>query len=404
MLDKYAKFGDKLENANRAALFKKSLAEGKSQTEAAFASRDLMDFTLHGGADWVKLVTSLTPFANAILQGKYKLARQIKNNPKPVAVVSGLVLMASLFERMYYENDEEYQARPDWDKDTYWWIPIPGTDINFKLPKPHEFSIIGNLAWRALELAKQENPEYGEALMSGVKSIVSREFGIVPLPQVLKPFIEVGMNRNLFFDRDIEPIGSRGLSPSKRYGQFTSETAILVSEILEKMPLDKLKLSPYQLQHLIEGYFGWMGSYSLSVADMITRNAGNFPERPARKLLDYQLARRFLKSSPLRNTKYGTIFYERLKDIEQTVQDMELARKLGHMDEYQEIYDENKDKLMYKAFIKKKQRMVNDLNARIKEIRYSMNIGGEEKAIKLDRLYQLRNQLMKYVVETAKLR
>jgi len=404
LLDKYAKFGDKLENANRAALFKNLIAEGKSQTEAAFEARDLMDFTLHGGADWVKLVTSLTPFANAILQGKYKLARQIKNNPKPVAAVSGLVLMASLFEQMYYENDEEYQARPDWDKDTYWWIPLPGTDTNFKLPKPHEFSIIGNMAWRALKMSKEENPEYGEALMSGVKSIVSREFGIVPLPQIMKPFIEVGMNRNLFFDRDIEPMGSRGLSPSKRYGQFTSETAILASEILEKMPLDKLKLSPYQLQHLIEGYFGWIGSYTLATADMITRNAGNFPERPARKLMDYQLARRFFKSSPLRNTKYGTIFYERLKDIEQTVQDMELARKLGHMDEYLEIYEEKKDILMYKNFIKKKTRMINDLNARIKEIRYSIDMGGEEKSVRMDRLYQLRNQLMRHVVETAKLR
>jgi hypothetical protein len=272
------------------------------------------------------------------------------------------------------------------------------------MPKPHEFSIAGNMAWRALKLAKGENPKYGEALMSGVRSIVSREFGIVPIPQVVRPFLELGMNKNIFFDRDIEPMGTKGLSPSNRYGQFTSETLILASRILEGSPIDKLKLSPYQLEHLINGYFGWIGSYALATADMVTRSTGDFPERPARKLMDYHLARRFFKSSPLRNTKSGTIFYERLKDIEQTVQDMNLSRKLDHMDTYNEIYDENKDLLKYKAFINKKARMVNDINARIKQIRFHMKMGGDEKAVRLDRLYQLRNQLLDNIANSSAFR
>jgi len=400
LLDKYSKAGDMLENANRAKLFNKLLAEGKTQTEAAFESRDIMDFTLHGGADWVKLVTSLTPFANPMLQGKYKVGRAIINNPKPVAIVAGGVVLASLFEAIYFEDDEEWQNRPEWDKDTFWEVKFPGTDIRFKIPKPHEFSLVGNMAWRALELAKGKDPDYGGALVSGIKTLVSREFGIVPLPQIVKPLIEVAMNRNIFFDRDIEPIGSRMLSPSKRYGMYTSETAILASQLLEHIPVDTLKLSPYQLEHLINGYFGWVGKEVLAFADMVTRSAGDFPERPARELSDYYMARRVFKSSPIRNTRAGTVFYKILKELEQAVQDANLARKLGHMDEYRDIYEDKKSLFMFKAFLRKKGRMVNDLNARIKRINFDLKMGGDEKAVRIDRMYQLRNELLNKITKS----
>jgi hypothetical protein len=393
-----------MENANRAALFAKLIEGGKSQTEAAFEARDLMGFTLHGGSDWVRMVTSLTPFANAMLQGKYKIGRSVINNPKPVAIVAALVLLASLYEDMLFEDDEEYQARPDWDKDSYWWIKIPGTDTIFKLPKPHEFSMVGNLAWRALKLAEEENPEFGKALASGVRAIVSREFGIVPLPQAIKPLIELGMNVNLFFDRDIEPMGSLGLSPSLRYGQYTSETAILASQILEYSPIDKLKLSPYQLEHLIRGYFDWGGEMALGLADMLTRTTGDFPERPARKLLDYPMARRLFKTSPIRNTKAATVFYKRLQEMEQSVQDLNFARKLQNWDKAKEIYERDKDLLRYQAFMRKKARSVNDFNARIKVIRNDMDMGSNEKAVMMDRLYQLRNELISKIVKTPAFR
>jgi hypothetical protein len=339
-----------------------------------------------------------------MIQGKYKFGRAIINNPKPVAIVGSMVVLASLFEAMMHEDDEEWQNRPDWDKDTFWEVKLPGSDIIWKIPKPHEFALLGNMSWRALDMAKGKDPDYGGALVSGIKTLVSREFGIVPIPQVVKPFVEVAMNRNLFFDRDIEPAGSGARSPSKRYGQYTSETAILASQILEYSPIDKLKFSPYQLEHLIYGYFGFWGQTILGAADMITSTTGDFPERPARELSDHPMARRIFKSSPLRNTKSGTIFYDRLKELEQSVQDMNLAKKYGHMDDYQDIYDDKKDILKFKAFIRKQGRMVNDLNSRIKRIRFDKKMGGDEKATRIDRLYQLRNDLLSRVAKTPAFR
>ena len=406
LLSWYNKQGDKLENANRAAVFESLLKKGKSQTEAAFEARDLMDFTLHGGANWVRLITSLTPFANAMLQGKYKLGRAVVKNPKPAAIVASAVLLAQLFEGMLHEDDEEYQRRPDWEKDTFWWVPIPGSDIKFLIPKPHEFAMVGNFAWRALQIAEEEGGDTGEALVSGIKSVVSREFGIVPIAQVVKPLIEVGMNRNLFFDRDIEPIGSQGRSPSMRYGQYTSETAIVASRALEYSPFKIFNLSPYQLEHLINGYFGWMGQLVLGVADMVTSTTGDFPVRPARRLQDTPMARRIFKASPIRNTKMSGIFYDRLKEMEQTTQDMNLARKQGDMKMWREIYEDTKAARQYNVFLKQQRRIVNDINTEISNVRYSREKHATPywKALQLDRLYQLRNDAIDNATKHAAFR
>ena len=63
-----------------------------------------------------------------------------------------------------------------------------------------------------------------------------------------------------------------------------------------------------------------------------------------------------------------------------------------------------KDILKFKAFIRKQGRMVNDLNARIKRIRFDKKMGGDEKATRIDRLYQLRNDLLTRVAKTPAFR
>ena len=130
-------------------------------------------------------------------------------------------------------------------------------------------------------MGADESPDYGGALMSGVKSILTREFGITPIPQVVKPLIEVGMNRNFFFDRDIEPLGTQGRSPSMRYGKYTSETAIVAARGLEYSPFDIFNLSPYQLEHLINGYFE-----SFVICDILLKSSLNFFKREKSKFFD----------------------------------------------------------------------------------------------------------------------
>ena len=399
--DRYQNWGDKAENANRAWVYKTHLDKGDSQTKAAFEAKDVHDFTLHGGARWVNLITSVTPFANALLQGKYKMGRSLKNNPKPVVIVSTAITIASLAEYFMYEDNEEWQRRQDWDKDGFWWINIPGTEMHYRMPKPHELSIVANLAWRGVEMAKSKDPINGELFASALKSVLVREFNMSLIPQVARPFVEVGFNENFFFDRPIEPYRFKNMTAKEKRDLYTSETMIRMSEAFD---WGGVEVSPMQLSHIVNGYFGWVGEMAVHHADMLVSKDNDFPSRPASKIMDHPILRRTFQTSPIRNTRSGTRFYERVQDIEQAYNDLQLSKKLGDWDRYKEIYEEKKDLLKWRDFIKKKQRIFNELNKRIRVIRFDRTMSPENKRTRMDQLYALRNQIMDKIADSPALR
>ena len=400
--DRYQKWGDKAENANRASIYRNLMNKGEGQTKAAYEAKDLHDFTLHGGARWVNLITSITPFANAMLQGKYKAGRQLINNPKPVIIVGSAILLATLAEYFMYEDNEEWQRRQDWDKDMFWWINIPGTDVHFRMPKPHELNIVSNLAWRGLDMARKKDPVHGELFVSAIKSVVSREFGVGgPFPKLISPFIEVGFNENFFFDRPIEPYRFKNMTAKEKRDLYTSETMIRMSEAFDWAGVE---VSPMQLSHLVNGYFGWVGEQVIAASDFFVSKDKDFPARPASKILEHNLLRKMFQASPIRNTKAGTAFYDRMTEIEQAYNDMQLSKKLQDWDRYKEIYEEKKDLLKWRDFMKKKQRTFNELNKRIRVIRFDRSMSPENKRLKIDQLYAMRNQIMDRIAESPALR
>ena len=399
--DRYQNWGDKAENANRAWVYKTHLDKGDSQTKAAFEAKDVHDFTLHGGARWVNLITSITPFANAMLQGKYKMGRSLMKNPKPVVIVSTAITIASLAEYFMYEDNEEWQRRQDWDKDGFWWIKIPGTDMHYRMPKPHELSIVANLAWRGVEMARSKDPINGELFASALKSVLVREFNMSLIPQVARPFVEVGFNENFFFDRPIEPYRFKNLTAKEKRDIYTSETMIRMSEAFDWAGVE---VSPMQLSHIVNGYFGWVGEMAVFHADLVVSKDRDFPVRPASKVMEHPILRRAFQTSPIRNTRQGTRFYERMQDIDQAYNDLQLSKKLEDWDRYKEIYEEKKDLLKWRDFIKKKQRIFNELNKRIRVIRFDRSMSPENKRIRMDQLYAMRNQIMDRIAESPALR
>jgi hypothetical protein len=68
------------------------------------------------------------------------------------------------------------------------------------------------------------------------------------------------------------------LSPEMRRRSDTSALAVGLSEA----GLGKAGLSPVQIEHLMRGYFGWIGAQALLVGDMVARPALGLPERPAK--------------------------------------------------------------------------------------------------------------------------
>jgi proteasome lid subunit RPN8/RPN11 len=401
-LDAWNEFGSRWENLNRAALFEQTL-DKEGFLEANFEARDLLDFNRHGAWPAVRFLIDTVPFMNARIQGLSKLGRSMtKEQGARLALVSGGVAMASMALYLAYKDDDEFKEREEWDRDTYWWFKIPFTDYTFRLPKPFEIGVIGTLAERTLEQIVDDKV-HGALFAERLKFALTQTFSFDIAPQAVKPVLELMANKNFFTQRPIETLAMENLSPTERRKAWTSETAILMSQGFSHIPWDKVQLSPVQIEHLVNGYTGWLGGFVLGGVDMLTQRAGGFPNKPSFRIEDYSLIGSFVGETPSRQTKYSSIFYEGLKEMNQTYADVRNYRTLGETEKALNYARKHKDKLRFRKLANKIQKNVATLTKRVRLTRLDKNMSAQEKRAKIDRLTVMKNKLLKMAVEKIKL-
>lgn len=214
--------GDRTENINRAALYDRLIKKGHSHADASFMARDLMDFSMGGSAPIVRFLTQSVPFLNARMQGLYKLGRAAKEDPRRFATVAMAVSVASLGLLAAYADDEDWKRREDWDRDSYWWFKVG--DTAFRIPKPFEVGAIGTLAERTAEAMFSDEMD-SQRFMERISHMVSQTFAFDPIPQAVKPLLDIYSNKDSFTGRAIESQADQRLRPQDRYNEKTSEVA-----------------------------------------------------------------------------------------------------------------------------------------------------------------------------------
>jgi len=131
-----------------------------------------------------------------------------------------------------------------------------------------------------------------------------------PIPQAVRPLVELWANENSFTGRPIESQGDRWKAPSERKTPHTSETLVQVSRGMEAL-LDDNTPSAKQLQHLWRGYFAGMGDYFMKTVDVPVRWLTDAPEKPEKALRDIPVIGTFARGdTPARNTTSMTQLYE----------------------------------------------------------------------------------------------
>lgn len=404
---KYHAVTDFAENINRAGIWEHNKDRGK--LKAAFEARDLMDFSAHGDAAIVRIMTDLVPFLNARIQGLDKLYRaggkpaiktlfgkgsksDKQSFARFVAVVGALTAVSAL---LYLRNkdDEEYRKLEDWQRDSYWVIRF-GENMYF-IPKPFEVGAIATMGERLLE--QFVDPTVGgEKLASRMGHMLTDTFAFNPIPQVVKPLYELGANENTFTGRPIEDQSMQRLSPSLRSRPETSRLADAASRGIETS-LDlvggkQLALSPVQIDHLIQGYAGAVGAGAVGLADTIWRRASG-EELPARRWSEYQPIKRFYKDLTLEDnyTRYGTDFYNALKKADQAYADMQHLVKYGQEERAAAVEQKQGDELAMRGTLTKVNRTMSRINAEMKRIQMDKGMSSEAKRLELDRMRSMRN-------------
>lgn len=199
--------------------------------------------------------------------------------------VTGTVAMA-----LYAHNhdDEEYQKLEDWQKDTYWFFRIG--DQGFFIPKPFEVGAIATLAERMLEQAMDDKAT-GKLFAERLGYMVTDTFSFSPVPQAFQPVLNIYANKDDFTGGPIEGMGMDRLSPELRRRSGTTAVAQGISNLMNSTvgaignpENNPLALSPVQVDHLIQGYFGQVGTWAAGMTDVGWREL-NGQESPAPALV-----------------------------------------------------------------------------------------------------------------------
>lgn len=378
--DGWQDFGDRMENINRAALYKQRIAAGDSPLEAAFAARDMMDFSLQGSWAGMRMLTQVVPFLNARVQGLYKLGRAAAADPKRVGYVVGGIVMASWALLLAYNDDEDWKAREDWDRDNFWWIKVG--DTAYRIPKPFELGAIGTIAERSLEYFISEEMT-GKRFAERMHDVVTQQFEMNPVPQLFKPMIDLYANQDSFTGRQIETMAMERRSKSER---ALPNTSALARALGEAAPVTGL--SPVQIDHLVRAYTGWLGVQALNVVDVMTSPFASAP-RPAPKWDDYTMG--LAKGLPASSSRYLEQFYKTSQAIHEVMGDIKAAREAQDFERAREIQTSEAWKVQASKQYARAEREMSKINAEIRQVRNSTKLDAETKRLRLEELTQRKN-------------
>mgnify|MGYP000435073324 CR=1 FL=1 len=414
---KYQDWGNKSESANRMALYNQLKENGYSHLEASFYARDMLDFSMQGAWPAFRLVTQVVPFLNARVQGLYKLGRDgivptgrvIYNTAtgKPIdatdaqkaqqfSVVMGAVTLASLMLYMAFKDDEEFKKREQWDRDNFWWFKLPGMESAIRVPKPFEIGAIGTMAERVAEQIFDQGAE-GKVFEQSMKRMLTDTFAINPIPQMIKPLVDLYANKDSFTGAPIETAGMERLSKDQRIAERTSPLAIALSKVSNVFLPESTEVSPVQADYAIKAYLGWLGG-TISWASHYAVQPFSKSAYPDNNWTE-TLSMGFIKSLPATQSKYVTAFYENNKEISQAYADMRHFAQLGQADKVQEILKEKGDKIAMAKFYDNASKDMAKLRQAIQAIRNDEQMSGAQKKEEIDRMKVLIGEIARQMEE-----
>jgi hypothetical protein len=422
---KYEELGNKSEAANRIALYKKLIAEGKSHLEASYQARDLMDYSMQGSSGAMRWLTQVVPFLGARTIGLYKLGRDgviptarvfyntvtgkesdqsDKQKAKTFSTVAMTATLASMALYLAFKDDEDFKKREQWDRDYFWWFKVPGTDIAFRIPKPFEIGAIATLAERTLEQIVDDSAE-SKMFTESLGKMVWQTFSLNPTPQFFKPLIDIYANKESFTNAPIETAGMERLSKQERKTDQTSPLAIAlggVSNALSNVLGKESEMSPAQIDYLIRAYLGWFGGTIQVTSQYATMpfNNGVYADADWTK----RLSLGFVQNLPAVQSTYVTQFYHNNQLIQQAYADMRHYAELGESERVKEILEEKGDLIRLQSLYDQKTKVMANIRKQLLRVSDPNNdsMNGAEKKEEIERLKSLISDQAKQAEDIRK--
>ena len=385
---------DVSETATKVGEFRAAIRSGASPQEAAYQARDIMDFGRAGIS--IREANKVVAFLNANIQGKSKLWRAFKENPvkvtgKAVAAVT-IPTIGAIVAQNTFANDKQKEIindAPRWMKDTFWLMPIPGSNQIARIPKPFDLAFAySNTIERAVEYIYKNDKE---AFDGWIKQGFSQASVPVMLTG-LTPIVEGMADYSFFRQGPIIPLREKGLQYPDQYDVNTTETAKFIGKQVNSVTggvgAFKNFGSPRVVDNTIRGFTGGLGTYATSVIDVFARGDEGDPARPAKSIDQQPLTRAFLVNQSSSGDSLDKLY--NLKD--------KLTKARGSAKQNKELFvDEAKYKMVNDA-----TKTIGELNKKIRSVENHVELSAEDKKIVLDVLIERRNTLSREAMEKIK--
>jgi hypothetical protein len=306
-------------------------------------------------------------------------------NPARFGAVLGAAALASIILMLTYKDDEDWKKREDWDRDNYWWFKVGNTA--YRLPKPFEIGAMATIAERGVELFASDEMT-SKRFLDRLKFAVAQTFAFNPVPQAFKPMMDIYSNIDSFTGRPIEGMAHQNLPKSQRYGSRTSDVGRLLGAAG-----DYTNLSPDQIDHLVRGYFGWLGTAATVLADAAMSPVLDKPAEARAKMRDWFLVGNFAEGLPSDQSRYLTQMYTQGVEINEAYAAYRRLVKEGNIEGAKGYMAEHKAEIAAHPALASVQRQLSEINAAIRKVDANRTMGPDEKRTRLSLFYSKRNAL-----------
>jgi len=414
MFHKLMQIHEASDASTRVAIFKKekqaaldrNMTEEQAINFAVMKARESINFMVHGNSETLNALRQMIPFLSASitsLDTVYRAATGYNLPPAEKAAAqklfkqrAALMFGSSIAYAMLMQDDEEYQKLPNYIKDNNWLIKNPTGEGFLKVAVPYEvgfmFKTLPEVAIRGLAgnaTGKEILKSYKDGFLHNIPT------GGVPVPQGVKPALEVITNYSFFTGNPIESIGE-GRLPVEMRGRNASETA----KFLSQSGLGAIGLSPAKIDALVQGYFAEAGTFTFSLADhLVTTVQGKEPT--SKNLAKQPFFKAFLTDP--NSDKAVADFYQISQVANQVAQEFSDMTKSGLGAQAVELMqDEDKRKLMASApALRRVATSMTAIRKAIEATNNNQNIPPDERREMVNKLTAQYNRVAQQGVKLA---
>jgi hypothetical protein len=307
--------------AVRAAIYKHTLKENNNDVLLAQTrAREFINFRRRGSSEFTNAMVTTVPFFNAYVQGMDVLYRAASGVDSSSSVGraqaralfwnrAAAVTTFSLMYAMGKSDDDDYNEMDLRTRDNNW---IFGNGV--KLSVPGELGAIFKvIPERIVEYMRRhgtpEEQEANEAVRTTFANMYEQYIGkVTPVPQALKPVLEAVTNYSFLTGRQLEGIHQKGMLPSMRTNETTSELALAISKYAKATV--GAEISPIMIDNSLRGYLGSTAAMTTMVTDSLLN-----PTRTDRPLHKWALFSNYMYD-PVGTRRMGE-FYETREKVGQ---------------------------------------------------------------------------------------